>query len=154
MEKDSDALATAINWSCQIKAEVVASDEHEQNVRAILNFGHTFGHAIESLTNYSRYLHGEAIAIGMLMAADFSQRLGTIEEKDVHRFKQLLLAIGLPIALPKDITSQAMICAMGADKKVKNGTMRFVILQEPGHAVVIDSGYEQALQATLSHFER
>ena len=160
MAKDDAALTTAINRSCRIKAEVVASDEHEKNIRAILNFGHTFGHAIESLTQYSQYLHGEAIAIGMVMAADFSQRLGYIDTEELERIKQLLIAMNLPVSLesvllesgPQAIDPATMMHAMGADKKVSNGTMRFVILQKVGDALVIDNNYELALQATLRHF--
>lgn len=129
--KDADALAYAVQRSCEIKAEVVAADEREAGQRAILNFGHTFGHAIEHCQGYGEWLHGEAVAAGMLMAAELSG----ISNTDLPRFRALIEAAGLPVA-PPAIGSQAMLDAMGMDKKVVQKQLRFVLLNELGQAIV------------------
>ncbi|MDH3430285.1 MAG: 3-dehydroquinate synthase [Gammaproteobacteria bacterium] len=129
--KDTDALAYAIQRSCEIKAEVVAADEREAGRRAILNFGHTFGHAIEHCQGYGEWLHGEAVAAGMLMAAELSD----IGNTDLQRFRALIAAAGLP-ATPPAIGSKAMLHAMGMDKKVIQKQLRFVLLEELGRAMV------------------
>ena len=131
LAKDANALAHAVQRSCEIKAEVVAADEREAGRRAILNFGHTFGHAIEHCQGYGEWLHGEAVAAGMLMAA----KLSGISNNDLARFRALIEAAGLPAA-PPAIGSQAMLDAMGMDKKVVQKQLRFVLLNELGQAVV------------------
>ncbi|HLW23344.1 MAG TPA: 3-dehydroquinate synthase [Steroidobacteraceae bacterium] len=148
LDRDADALAYAIGRSCEIKATVVAQDEREQGLRAILNFGHTFGHAIEAATDYERFLHGEAVAIGMLMAADFSCRLGFIDAAVKLRIRGLIERAGLPTEAPKIGASRAL-ALMQMDKKVLAGQMRLVLLEKLGRAVFISQYPQAALEATL-----
>ena len=139
MVGDSNALAKAIQRSCEIKAEVVGQDERESGLRAILNFGHTFGHAIESGMGYGQWLHGEAVGCGMVMAAELSQRLGLIESAFVQRLKQLIQKAGLPVVGPKlSETDNAgrYLELMRVDKKTEAGELRFVLINGPGQAVV------------------
>jgi 3-dehydroquinate synthase len=135
MNRDADLLVEAVFRSCQHKARIVAADEHEQGDRALLNLGHTFGHAIESFMGYGRWLHGEAVAIGMLMAADLSKRLGWISYEDVARIRRILIEAKLPVVVP-DISSDAFLSLMGQDKKVLDGQLRLVLLKEMGQAVI------------------
>jgi 3-dehydroquinate synthase len=134
LDKEPAALAHAIRRSCEIKAGVVAEDEREAGRRAILNFGHTFGHAIEHSCGYGEWLHGEAVAAGMLMAAELSD----IAETDVTRLRTLIAAAGLPVA-PPSISEDDWMRAMGMDKKVQQKQLRFVLLQSLGDAHVTDS---------------
>jgi 3-dehydroquinate synthase len=134
LDKEPSALAHAILRSCEIKAGVVAEDEREAGRRAILNFGHTFGHAIERSLGYGKCLHGEAVAIGMVMAAELSG----IAETDVSRLRSVIAAAGLPVAQPA-IHAEDWMKAMGMDKKVQQKKLRFVLLQELGNAHVTDS---------------
>jgi 3-dehydroquinate synthase len=139
MAGDTDALAKAIQRSCEIKAMVVGQDERESGLRAILNFGHTFGHAIESGMGYGKWLHGEAVGCGMVMAAELSQRLGLIEPEFVQRLKQLIQKSGLPVAGPiLSATDNAgrYLELMRVDKKTEAGELRFVLIDGPGRAVV------------------
>ncbi len=139
MAGDAGALAKAIQRSCEIKAEVVGQDERESGLRAILNFGHTFGHAIESGMGYGQWLHGEAVGCGMVMAAELSQRLGLIEPAFVQRLKQLIQKAGLPVVGPKlSATDNAgrYLELMRVDKKTEAGELRFVLINGPGQAVV------------------
>ena len=129
--KDPDALAYAIRRSCELKAEVVAGDEREAGRRAILNFGHTFGHAIENSLGYGEWLHGEAVAAGMLMAAELSN----IGEDELKRLRNLVEAAGLP-ACPPAIGAEKMQAAMQMDKKVQAKQLRFVLLRSLGDACV------------------
>jgi 3-dehydroquinate synthase len=133
-----------VQRSCEIKAEVVADDEREAGRRAILNFGHTFGHAIEHLLGYGEWLHGEAVAAGMVMAA----RLSDVDDTDVERLVNLIVAAGLP-ASPPTTGSQAMLDAMGMDKKVLNKSLRFVLLDRLGHAMVSGDYDPDRLQQVL-----
>jgi len=149
--RDPEALAHAIGQSCAIKATVVARDERESNVRAILNFGHTFGHAIEAATNYSRYLHGEAVGLGMLMACDLSRRLGFIRAAEVDRVRDLLGRAGLPFETPRIGAARAFEL-MRMDKKVLAGTVRLVLLDKLGRAVVTGDYEQRALDATLAEY--
>jgi len=150
--RDAEALAYAIRRSCEIKAAVVARDERENNLRAILNFGHTFGHAIESATNYDTYLHGEAVGLGMLLATDLSRRLGLIDRGAEERVRDLLARAGLPIDPPRIGAARAFEL-MQMDKKVLAGTLRLVLLEKLGRAVVSGAYAKSALDATLSeHF--
>lgn len=132
---DPAAIAHAIYRSCEIKAEVVGQDEREGGIRAILNLGHTFGHAIETGMGYGNWLHGEAVAAGMVMAAETSRRLGWLSETDVARTRALIRAAGLPDAAP-DLGVVRYLDYMGHDKKVEGGKMRFVLLKKLGEAVV------------------
>jgi len=152
--RDQALLAEAIERSCQDKADVVASDELEHGVRALLNLGHTFGHAIETGMGYGNWLHGEAIAVGMLMAADLSQRMGWMQEADVARIKALFVAAGLPVLAPKGMTSEQFMTLMSVDKKVQEGHIRLVLLRGIGQAIISDDYSVTKLALTLESFER
>jgi 3-dehydroquinate synthase len=141
LARDSEALAYAVEQSCRNKAEVVALDERESGVRALLNFGHTFGHAIEAGTGYGTWLHGEAVAAGMVQAAQLSHRMGHISENDVDRVVTLLTRAGLPVCAP-DLGHERYLELMGHDKKVEGGRLQFVLLKQIGSAFV--SGAPQA----------
>ena len=136
MSRDAAALAEAIRRSCENKAAVVAADETEQGNRALLNLGHTFGHAIETFTGYSDWLHGEAVATGMLMAAEFSRRLGWLGAADVARLARLLSSAGLPVEVPANMSGDDFLQLMSVDKKVLDGQLRLVLLRALGEAVV------------------
>ena len=138
LAREPDALSHAIEQSCRNKAEIVALDERESGVRALLNFGHTFGHAIEAGTGYGRWLHGEAVASGMMLAAQLSQRLGYLTENDVARVIQLLERAGLPVTAPA-LGSERYLDLMGRDKKVEGGKLRLVLLKKIGTAFVSDA---------------
>ncbi len=131
LERDAEALAVAIRRSCELKAEVVAEDEREAGRRAILNFGHTFGHAIERCQGYGEWLHGEAVAAGMVMAAELSG----IDHHDVARLRGLIAAAGLPVE-PPAIAAADWMAAMGMDKKVQGRKLRFVVLDAIGSSRV------------------
>ena len=133
--RDVDALTHTIVRSCEIKAEVVAQDERESGLRAILNFGHTFGHAIEAGMGYGNWLHGEAVGAGMVLAADLSHRLGQLNEQEVTRIRMLIQAAGLPIEAPR-LGVEAMLKHMQLDKKNSAGSIRFVLLNGLGKAVI------------------
>jgi 3-dehydroquinate synthase len=149
--RDSEALAHAIGQSCAIKATVVARDERESNVRALLNFGHTFGHAIESATHYETYLHGEAVGLGMLMATDLSHRLGMIDRAAKERVQDVLACAGLPTDTPRIGAARAFEL-MQMDKKVLTGTVRLVLLEKLGRGVVSGRYAQAALEATLEEY--
>ena len=150
---DLQALATAVRRSCEIKARIVAADEREHGQRALLNLGHTFGHAIETAAGYGEWLHGEAVGMGMLLAADMSQRLGWIDAADVARVRELLARAGLPVAAPPIGAARAFEL-MGMDKKVLQGRIRLVLLQRLGQGVVSGDYPVDLLHATLqTHFE-
>src|SRR5690606_33722035 len=136
MARDKSALAYAVERSCQIKAEVVAQDEREGGVRAILNLGHTFGHAIETAQGYGNWLHGEAVAAGMVMAADLSWRRGGISQAELDRTVALLQQARLPVKAPADMTDETFLSLMGVDKKVLDGRLRLVLLEGMGKAIV------------------
>ena len=144
LAKDSDALAHAIRRSCELKAQVVAEDERESGRRAILNFGHTFGHAIEHCLGYGEWLHGEAVAAGMVMAAELSG----LPDDDVTRLRDLIARAGLPTA-PPAIGAQQMLDAMSLDKKARKKTLRFVLLRELGAAFLTSDYDESRLQSIL-----
>jgi len=130
-----EKLARAIRRSCEIKAQVVGQDERESGLRAILNFGHTFGHAIETGLGFGVWLHGEAVACGMVMAADLSARLGLIEDAYAQRLAGLIRAAGLPTQGP-DLGVQRYLELMRTDKKSEGGEIRFVVIESPGRAGV------------------
>jgi 3-dehydroquinate synthase len=146
---DVDAIAHAIRRSCEIKAQVVAQDEREGGIRAILNLGHTFGHAIETGMGYGTWLHGEAVAAGMVLAAETSQRLGWLDEADVARTRALIRAAGLPDVAP-NLGVDRYLEYMGHDKKVEGGKMRFVLLKKLGEAVVTADVPADVLAAVLT----
>ena len=146
---DADAVAHAIYRSCQIKAQVVGEDEREGGIRAILNLGHTFGHAIETGMGYGNWLHGEAVAAGMVMAAQTSQRMGWLTETEVERTRALIRAAGLPDVAP-DLGVDTYLEYMGHDKKVEGGKMRFVLLKKLGEAVITGDVPQDVLTAVLT----
>ena len=133
--RDKSALAHAVKRSCEIKAWVVAQDEREADVRAILNFGHTFGHAIETGLGYGTWLHGEAVGCGMVMAADLSARLGLVEDAYALRIRRVIERAGLPVVGPALGVARYM-ALMRLDKKSEAGEIRFVLIDAPGHASV------------------
>lgn len=145
LQRDAHALSFAITRSCELKAQVVADDEKEAGRRALLNFGHTFGHAIENTLGYGEWLHGEAVAAGMVVAAAMSG----IAEKDQARLRELLASAGLPTTLP-DVDHQALRDAMKLDKKVQAKKIRFVLLESLGNAFVSNDYDEADLDAALS----
>lgn len=149
LQRDSGALAHAVLTSCAIKAAIVAVDEREDGIRAILNFGHTFGHALETLTQYE-CLHGEAVAIGMVMASDLSMRLGLLDAREGRRIQALIDAFGLPVMPPGNILPDAMRRAMGMDKKVLDGRLRLVLTRALGDAFVTEQFDHGALDATFA----
>ncbi|KPK10714.1 MAG: 3-dehydroquinate synthase [Acidithiobacillales bacterium SG8_45] len=150
LARDPEALTTAIYRSCQHKAEVVAADEREASQRALLNLGHTFGHAIETGMGYGNWLHGEGVAAGMAMAADLSYRMGWIDRDAVDRVQQVLSAARLPVRGPEEITVERYIELMAVDKKVKAGKLRLVLLRALGDAFVSDNFDEKKLRETLA----
>ena len=135
LARDPVALAHAVRRSCELKAQVVATDERETGLRAILNFGHTFGHAIEAGVGYGEWLHGEAVAAGMVMAAELSARAGTLRRVDADRVRALIARAGLPVQGPK-LAIERYLELMQVDKKVARGRVRFVLLEGLGRAVL------------------
>jgi 3-dehydroquinate synthase len=151
LAREEAALAEAIERSCAIKAQVVAADEREGGLRAILNLGHTFGHAIETGQGYGEWLHGEAIATGMLLALELSARRGWIAESEVSDFRDLLLSMHLPVHPPRDLDEDAFLALMSRDKKVVNGKLRLVLIEEVGAARIVDDATEEELRDLLHH---
>ncbi|QEY16918.1 3-dehydroquinate synthase [Cellvibrio sp. KY-GH-1] len=149
MAGDKEALAYAVKRSCENKADVVAQDEREGGLRAILNLGHTFGHAIETAQGYGNWLHGEAVAAGMVMAADFSWRRGAISEQDLARIIHLLERANLPTKAPADMTPDQFKELMGVDKKVLDGRLRLVLLESMGKAIITSDIDANLLQQTF-----
>lgn len=151
--RDAEALSYAIEVSCKCKAEVVAADEREGGIRALLNLGHTFGHAIESGVGYGNWLHGEAVGIGMLMAADLSMREGWISEQDVQRVKNIILLAKLPIKLPSKMSYEVFMDLMRVDKKVRDGKINFVLYNALGDAKITHDFSPENLRKTIEHFQ-
>jgi len=149
LARDADALAHAVLRSVAIKAEIVAQDERESGLRRLLNFGHTFGHAIETGLGYGAWLHGEAVAAGMVMAADLSRQLGYLSEDDAGRIRSLLQRAGLPTEA-RGIAPARMQQLMSVDKKVKQGRLHFVLLQRLGAATLRDDVPPAAIDHTLA----
>lgn len=149
MALDTAVASYAIYRSCQNKAEVVAADEHEQGERALLNLGHTFGHAIENAMGYGVWLHGEAVATGTVMAADLSQRMGWLNEAQIARIKTIMQAAKLPIAAP-DLGAEEYLRLMQLDKKVSDGRIRLILQQDIGKAVITADYDADKLKQTLS----
>ncbi len=148
MARDKGALAYAIARSCEIKSEVVRQDEREGGLRAILNFGHTFGHAIENGLGYGEWLHGEAVGCGMVMAADLSHRMGLVDAATVARMRALVVAAGLPVKAP-DLGTERWLELMEVDKKNEGGAIKFILLKPLG-APSISNAPQELLLATLA----
>lgn len=149
LTREDDAVLYAVELSCRLKAHVVSTDERESGLRAILNLGHTFGHAIETHEGYGKWLHGEAVAAGMCMASDLSKRLGWISDADHERVIALIAKAGLPTA-PPEMTTEQFLTLMAVDKKALGGQVRLVLLERLGQAVVSADYGEKLLAATLS----
>ena len=151
LERSPQALRHVILRSCASKAKVVSEDERESGRRAILNFGHTFGHAIEKLAGYGHWLHGEAVAIGMVMAAELSVAHCGLAEAEALRIRHLIDRLGLPVSLGESqLDLDAMVEAMGMDKKVSDGRLRFVLARSLGDVVVSDNVGAQTLHQVLA----
>lgn len=146
--RDEALLAEAVYRSCAHKARIVANDEKEQGERALLNLGHTFGHAIESYLGYGEWLHGEAVATGMVMAADLSQRMGWISVDDLERTKKIISRAQLPIICPK-IPLDEFLAFMSHDKKVLNGQLRLILLKKLGQAIITKDFNVDAMQHAI-----
>jgi 3-dehydroquinate synthase len=151
LRREPEALAEAVARSCAIKAEIVSLDEREGGLRALLNLGHTFGHAIEAATGYGEWLHGEAVAVGLVLAAETSRRLGWLAAADVQRVRELVLRAGLPARAPR-IGVERTRELMALDKKVLAGQVRLVLLKRLGEAVV-SADYDRAALAAVLEAE-
>ncbi|MEC9190330.1 MAG: 3-dehydroquinate synthase [Pseudomonadota bacterium] len=146
---DRVSLAKIIATSCKIKAEIVAKDEKESGIRAILNLGHTFGHAIEKNIGYGRWTHGAAVACGMVIASELSEKLGKLSKNDLNRIKNLLSYFDLPIKLPKKINASKLYEAMKNDKKVLNNKIRLIIPKKIGECFISDKVSKSNILKTL-----
>lgn len=151
LARDQSALAHAIARSCRNKAEVVIADERESGARALLNLGHTFGHAIETGLGYGEWLHGEAVAAGMVLAAELSARLGWLEQTAVERLRTLLQRLQLPVVPPSELSADEFLALMAIDKKVAAGRLRLILLKGIGQAVIADHIDTDEIVATLNH---
>ena len=149
MARDGDALAYAIHRSCADKAKVVEQDEKESGIRVILNLGHTFGHAIEVHKGYGQWLHGEAVAAGIVMAAEFSARLGYVSSEDVQSVTRLLQKAKLPVNPPQGMGPDDFLKYMAVDKKAVDGRIRLVLIKSIGQAVTEDSFASELLLSLL-----
>jgi 3-dehydroquinate synthase len=154
LARDPRALTHAIAVSCRTKAAIVAADEREGGVRALLNLGHTFGHAIETGVGYGAWLHGEAVATGMLMAADLSARLGQLAPAEVDRIQALLMRAGLPVQAPASLNAERFLELMAVDKKVQAGQLRLVLLRGIGRGELRADADPRPLRALLEQFPR
>jgi 3-dehydroquinate synthase len=153
VQREKYALTHIITRSCEVKAAVVSEDEREGGRRAILNYGHTFGHAIEKLLGYGRLLHGEAVSIGIVMAARLSVEFSGLALADSQRIEKLLQQFNLPVTLEGlELNAEAMIDAMGMDKKVVDGELRFVVADQMGSVRVASHVSVSALGKTLAEF--
>jgi 3-dehydroquinate synthase len=150
-ERNVDVLTSAIERSCRCKAEIVAADEKEAGIRALLNLGHTFGHAIETHEGYGNWLHGEAVGAGMVMAANLSCRMGFITSEELIQTQQIIEKAGLPTWAPEHMGTQTFIDLMMVDKKVLDGSLRLVLLKALGEAIVTNDFSTEALTQTLSN---
>ena len=140
LERDPEFMRDVIARCCELKAYVVENDERETTgLRAILNYGHTFCHAIEACTGYGTYMHGEAVAIGMLCASRLAEMLGRVTEDETQRQQNLLEQLHLPIALPDDLEREPMVEAMKRDKKTEHGKIRFILPTKIGHVELVDN---------------
>ncbi len=149
LKRDPQALAYAIHRSCQHKADIVAADEKEAGQRALLNLGHTFGHAIETGMGYGKWLHGEAISAGMVMAAELSREHGWLDDSDVSAMRSLLKKANLPIDPPAEISAGRFSELMSIDKKVQDGVLHLVLMKGIGNSIVTSDFDQVALQKVL-----
>jgi len=149
LDLDDDALGVAVVRSCERKAALVVADERESGVRALLNLGHTFAHAIETGTGYGAWLHGEAVAAGIVLAARMSHRMGWLAGQDCERIERLFLRAGLPVRAPAALSPERMLELMSVDKKIRRGRLRLILLREIGDAVMTSEFDRDALRETL-----
>ncbi len=149
MARNPEALSYAIARSCEDKARVVAADEKEAGSRALLNLGHTFGHAIETGMGYGEWLHGEAVAAGMVLAAELSAELGWIDDEVLERSRNLIEAASLPTEPPKALSSERFLELMAVDKKVQDGILRLVLMKGLGHSVISDEASSEQIRTVL-----
>lgn len=153
IDRDPESLAYAVHRSCKNKAQIVAEDELEQSgKRALLNYGHTFGHAIETGTGYGNWLHGEAVACGMLMAARLSIKQGWLTEQDYSRIETLIKAANLPTQVPKNMNVEEFLQLMSVDKKVRDGKLYLVLLNKIGEANLTANFNDNLLEETLLEY--
>lgn len=152
MAQSPPEIEFIVTRSCQNKADIVQQDERETGVRALLNLGHTFGHALETATHYKKWLHGEAVAIGTAMSAHLSMLNGWISSSDCDRITQLLSNAGLPCAPFEGVSPATMMQLMQLDKKVQDGRLRLVVLRALGRAEIVENDDKGNLDATLAHF--
>lgn len=150
LKRDPEALAYAIHRSCKHKADIVSADEKEAGQRALLNLGHTFGHAIETGMGYGNWLHGEAISAGMVMAAELSQAQGWVSESEVQGIRTLLKKANLPVDPPKEISAEQFSSLMSLDKKVQDGVLYLVLMKSLGESIVSSDFDKSALHKVLS----
>jgi 3-dehydroquinate synthase len=151
LELDAESISKVIKVCCEAKADIVAQDEKETGVRALLNLGHTFGHAIETASGYGTWLHGETVAMGMVMAADLSVRSGMMEAASASRIRQVLEQnYGMPVVPPADITVEQYLDLMSSDKKAELGKIRFVLLKAIGEAAIEGDVEAEVLKGTLT----
>jgi 3-dehydroquinate synthase len=149
-QREADVLEHVITRCCRLKADIVQNDEREQTgLRAMLNYGHTFCHALEAVTLYGQYLHGEAVAIGMLCASRLAERMGRVDQEFTARQHALLSKLGLPVAWPAHLDHDAVLSAMSHDKKVEHGRLRFVLPTRMGHVELVDNVDVQHVRAAL-----
>ena len=149
LDLDADALRFAVVRACERKAALVVADERESGARALLNLGHTFGHAIEAGTGYGAWLHGEAVAAGIVLAARMSHRMGWLAGQDCERIERLFARAGLPIRAPAALSPQRMLDLMSTDKKIRRGRLRLILLRGIGDAVMTGEFDPELLHATL-----
>jgi 3-dehydroquinate synthase len=150
LARNPAALTEAIERSCRNKAEIVVADERESGERALLNLGHTFGHAIETGVGYGEWLHGEAVAVGMALAADLSARLGWLRHEQVERVRALLARARLPLDPPPALTADDFLRLMAVDKKVQDGRLRLILLRDLGQGVIVDDVDTGKVRETLA----
>ncbi|MBR3482182.1 MAG: 3-dehydroquinate synthase, partial [Neisseriaceae bacterium] len=151
MQHDADAWSKTVEKCCAKKAEIVSADEKESGVRALLNLGHTFGHAIETEMGYGNWLHGEAVAAGMVLACRLSEKMGYITANDTQRVQTLLAAANLPTQ-PPHFAFDRWLENMRHDKKVQGGKMRFVVLHELGKAAIAECNESELLRSALQEW--
>ncbi|WP_447553877.1 3-dehydroquinate synthase [Vreelandella sp. EE22] len=151
---EPEAISEAIAQSCQIKADIVADDETEQGVRALLNLGHTFGHAIEAHQGYGQWLHGEAVGAGMAMAATLSHTLGMISKADLDRVEAVIESAGLPLAAPRDMSTEDFLGRMRLDKKNIDTRLRLILLTSIGKGMLSDQTPPDILKTLLEGYPR
>ena len=151
LELDNACISEAIKICCEAKANIVAQDEKESGIRALLNLGHTFGHAIETASGYGVWLHGETVAMGMVMAADLSKRIGWLGSAEAVRIREVLEKnFGMPVEPPADITVAQYLDLMSSDKKAELGKLRFILLKAIGEAVIKGDVENAVLESTLT----